>query len=192
MCIRDRAYTSLGVNSFAFEYMSTPLDAGAQINFADYLFLKQYKFTDFIKGVIDTFNLSINADPINKVITIEPTHPYSLDHNETNKSGGYIDGNFLDWTNKQDLNKVSQLNLYSDTNREFIFRFRDDSADGCLRVVTDRIQNFYQYKQDAITTSLNTWAVTKSILGAAKYILCLLYTSPSPRDRTRSRMPSSA
>ena len=24
------------------------------------------------------------------------------------------------------------------------------------------------------------------------HILCLLYTSPSPRDRTRSRMPSSA
>ena len=26
----------------------------------------------------------------------------------------------------------------------------------------------------------------------AQYIVCLLYTSPSPRDRTRSRMPSSA
>ena len=26
----------------------------------------------------------------------------------------------------------------------------------------------------------------------AKNIICLLYTSPSPRDRTRSRMPSSA
>ena len=25
-----------------------------------------------------------------------------------------------------------------------------------------------------------------------KWIVCLLYTSPSPRDRTRSRMPSSA
>ena len=25
-----------------------------------------------------------------------------------------------------------------------------------------------------------------------EYINCLLYTSPSPRDRTRSRMPSSA
>src|SRR5665811_800422 len=25
-----------------------------------------------------------------------------------------------------------------------------------------------------------------------RYELCLLYTSPSPRDRTRSRMPSSA
>ena len=27
---------------------------------------------------------------------------------------------------------------------------------------------------------------------AAHLIICLLYTSPSPRDRTRSRMPSSA
>ena len=27
---------------------------------------------------------------------------------------------------------------------------------------------------------------------SAKYDGCLLYTSPSPRDRTRSRMPSSA
>ena len=26
----------------------------------------------------------------------------------------------------------------------------------------------------------------------AIYVSCLLYTSPSPRDRTRSRMPSSA
>ena len=25
-----------------------------------------------------------------------------------------------------------------------------------------------------------------------RYYVCLLYTSPSPRDRTRSRMPSSA
>ena len=29
-------------------------------------------------------------------------------------------------------------------------------------------------------------------LGAMRQIPCLLYTSPSPRDRTRSRMPSSA
>ena len=27
---------------------------------------------------------------------------------------------------------------------------------------------------------------------AIQYVVCLLYTSPSPRDRTRSRMPSSA
>ena len=36
--------------------------------------------------------------------------------------------------------------------------------------------------------------ITKAKKGAsaADYRICLLYTSPSPRDRTRSRMPSSA
>ena len=29
-------------------------------------------------------------------------------------------------------------------------------------------------------------------LDVARFVNCLLYTSPSPRDRTRSRMPSSA
>ena len=47
----------------------------------------------------------------------------------------------------------------------------------------------------------NMSGVVKDIikLGPGKYIVtftsansCLLYTSPSPRDRTRSRMPSSA
>ena len=32
----------------------------------------------------------------------------------------------------------------------------------------------------------------KKTLAAARKYHCLLYTSPSPRDRTRSRMPSSA
>jgi len=34
--------------------------------------------------------------------------------------------------------------------------------------------------------------IRQSQAQAGKYQLCLLYTSPSPRDRTRSRMPSSA
>ena len=40
------------------------------------------------------------------------------------------------------------------------------------------------------------WDVGTAFLHAAVtgelYVVCLLYTSPSPRDRTRSRMPSSA
>ena len=36
-------------------------------------------------------------------------------------------------------------------------------------------------------------AITDAVLGAIGEVdICLLYTSPSPRDRTRSRMPSSA
>ena len=39
----------------------------------------------------------------------------------------------------------------------------------------------------AVTTAGSSFALTESITMG-----CLLYTSPSPRDRTRSRMPSSA
>ena len=34
--------------------------------------------------------------------------------------------------------------------------------------------------------------VEPDLEGLVHYGVCLLYTSPSPRDRTRSRMPSSA
>ena len=38
----------------------------------------------------------------------------------------------------------------------------------------------------------NARQYTKSDFNGEKPLFCLLYTSPSPRDRTRSRMPSSA
>ena len=41
-------------------------------------------------------------------------------------------------------------------------------------------------------TSVPFFKAMKTCLGNKYYRNCLLYTSPSPRDRTRSRMPSSA
>ena len=41
-------------------------------------------------------------------------------------------------------------------------------------------------------TVLNTTVFDGSKKLITHYNVCLLYTSPSPRDRTRSRMPSSA
>ena len=43
-----------------------------------------------------------------------------------------------------------------------------------------------------ITDSLERWGLNIEEFPVARYCSCLLYTSPSPRDRTRSRMPSSA
>ena len=41
--------------------------------------------------------------------------------------------------------------------------------------------------------AFNYWHMTRNIMAREKVLYdCLLYTSPSPRDRTRSRMPSSA
>ena len=45
---------------------------------------------------------------------------------------------------------------------------------------------------DALAECLGPYTNEKTAMTAAVAVLCLLYTSPSPRDRTRSRMPSSA
>ena len=39
---------------------------------------------------------------------------------------------------------------------------------------------------------MTVWERIEFLVDEEPTILCLLYTSPSPRDRTRSRMPSSA
>ena len=56
---------------------------------------------------------------------------------------------------------------------------------GSLSEAEDAVQEAWLRLNDTDTASienLNGWLTT----------VCLLYTSPSPRDRTRSRMPSSA
>ena len=44
--------------------------------------------------------------------------------------------------------------------------------------------------RDSRVMALALLAIAVALIGLGKD--CLLYTSPSPRDRTRSRMPSSA
>ena len=68
--------------------------------------------------------------------------------------------------NKNHLYKIGEMNLYYKI------------AEGYLPPYKRRIPLIKKYLAQAIET--------------AKTIGCLLYTSPSPRDRTRSRMPSSA
>ena len=135
----------LRVAAFKFDYFKTPLDQSAKINFADYTFLKSYKFTDYLKGIIDDFNLSFNTDPVNKVIVIEPTHDYSTQHDQSQKRPGYINGDFVKWDKKQDLSKKSKVSLYSDGNREMIFRMKEDSSDGCFNIVSASCNNFSRF-----------------------------------------------
>ena len=41
-------------------------------------------------------------------------------------------------------------------------------------------------------TENTTWTIRESVSGVNQTVACLLYTSPSPRDLSTSRMPSSA
>ena len=44
----------------------------------------------------------------------------------------------------------------------------------------------------SLETDIALTNIALDLVGHARSYYCLLYTSPSPRDRTRSRMPSSA
>ena len=52
--------------------------------------------------------------------------------------------------------------------------------------------NYVSILTGAGDATMTFQGVSVDLQAGAKYGNCLLYTSPSPRDRTRSRMPSSA
>ena len=51
------------------------------------------------------------------------------------------------------------------------------------------IKGIYQSARSLLAANKNMEKISSNL---ANLNTCLLYTSPSPRDRTRSRMPSSA
>ena len=59
------------------------------------------------------------------------------------------------------------------------------SINATVSPTIDKIRIAYEVKSDYTNIDENPQLL-------ADYLACLLYTSPSPRDRTRSRMPSSA
>lgn len=132
------ANVTISVESYELDYFNIPL--GGTINFANYNSFKKHKWIDFLAGIVDSFNLTIQTDPINKVVVIEPMHAYALNFDQGfgDKEGGYFDGNHLDWDAKQDISKVSELPLFSDADRELIFKFKQDANDGILKKVQDR------------------------------------------------------
>ena len=54
-----------------------------------------------------------------------------------------------------------------------------------MKVIED-CDTLYEYRQQFSEWHFDAWQPD------APYMFCLLYTSPSPRDRQKSRMPSSA
>lgn len=140
--------SNMSVNSFKVEFFKIP--EGGTVDFDNYLGLQKYKFLDLFKGIIDTFNLTLSTDNNQKLILIEPTHAYSLTNDLSQKySDGYFSGNTLNWTKIEDEEKESEITLFSDTSREYTFKFKDDSSDGALKIIQDR---------------------NKTILGSSKYV----------------------
>ena len=53
--------------------------------------------------------------------------------------------------------------------------------------ITPKLKDLFPFQEDPVTQSIQELNSFKS-----DAIICLLYTSPSPRDKRQSRMPSSA
>ena len=62
-----------------------------------------------------------------------------------------------------------------------------------FRLLVDQTERTYGYTTlQAVETVWNQFVRNELFQNEFDILGCLLYTSPSPRDRTRSRMPSSA
>ena len=73
---------------------------------------------------------------------------------------------------------MSQINIVENKSALLIDVFNDDKINRVMVISDIHIGNSYWLQNRDIAID---W-----------YNICLLYTSPSPRDRQKSRMPSSA
>ena len=78
---------------------------------------------------------------------------------------------------------AAELGLLDEGSRQLLKKFFTD--------VETWLESLLNTHQDELVNSQNTGITAKNIMSGLEGA-CLLYTSPSPRDRTRSRMPSSA
>ena len=82
----------------------------------------------------------------------------------------------------------SKLNIYEDLSREMLAKL--EAAVEKISEGNNRIAQILTKHDERIEQSMKTDSLIIKMIDELK--ICLLYTSPSPRDRTRSRMPSSA
>ena len=128
--------TTVAIHDVEFKTNYFRAQQGTNINFKSHDGFKQWKWLDLLRGLVDSFNLQFNTDPITKTVVIEPTHPFTLQ--STGPQPGYYNGNLVSWSGKRDLSKVSEVEVYQDYEKEVVMRMKDDPSDGLLKTLQDR------------------------------------------------------
>lgn len=141
LSIRDVCYVDLNVLEFKLDSFRIPLGTGSTVDFVNLLHLQNFKIVDIITGIIDEFDLSINTDAINKVVYMEPTHPYSITNDARELNDGYFVDDFIDWNGKEDLSKIWNIENYADIEKELLMRYKEDTNDGIFKLIRDRNTN---------------------------------------------------
>jgi len=149
------------------------VEIGGNVNFQFYDKFRSYNFLDFLRGLIDTFNLSIQTDPISQVVTIEPTHDYVLP--DGTQMPGYFVPQRLDWSSKQDISKENIMQLFAGVEMQFDFSFQTDSADGGQNIFSARYKSVYLNNKWATPSNNlnninNDNGIIAAVPGASRYI----------------------
>lgn len=127
------AQLNITVEAFQLNYLR--LTEGSVINLKNYSAFSNYKWLDLLRGEIDLFDLQINTDPVRREVYIEPTHAYEINGDDYE---GYYNRKQLDWSQRVDLSKENTLELFSDYERELDFTFKEDNADGGVKILEQR------------------------------------------------------
>ena len=83
--------------------------------------------------------------------------------------------------------KFVAINPNINIRSDFVNKFQEASINKENEVELNTVDRFKNR-----TTSNLTLSISTKVYGILPFKVCLLYTSPSPRDATLSRMPSSA
>ena len=147
---------------------------GGTVNFQWYDKFRSYKFLDLFRGLIDTYNLAPQTNPIDRIVTIEPTHDYVLP--DGTQMPGYFVPQRLDWTDKQDFSKENVMQLYDDPERQFDFQFQLDGSDGGQNIYAARYKAIYLNNVQStnfnnINNTNNDSGISAGIPGASRYML---------------------
>ena len=109
--------------------------------------------------------------------------------------GNYI-GALLQWSELQDAYDAffSVVDLHALTQPNDPAELREKTRRTAAQYIAAGIEPSRStlYVQSHVPAHTELQWVLSTITGFGEAGRCLLYTSPSPRDRTRSRMPSSA
>ena len=128
-----------------------------------------------------TYTFYIGIDSDDKVFDNKETHKEIVRFLSVmkNVSVSFI---YLDDAAKGHLTKMWNIlfEIAYKENNDYFFQCGDDIVFTTKGWVNDCIKTLQQHKDMGLVGPINN------------NMRCLLYTSPSPRDRTRSRMPSSA
>ena len=84
---------------------------------------------------------------------------------------------------------MASVKLDSEPGNEYMFRERAEGKNAVTEIFANVHKHYKDYSQEQLSDV--SFAKTKLPFAGDLYI-CLLYTSPSPRDGATSRMPSSA